>query len=650
MNITEIGGQHFMTLKDPFRVELDQRGLILIQGVNSVDSSASSNGAGKSSVPDALCWACYGVTAREVTGDAVVNRDAKKDTHVYVIIKDGGMTYQIDRYRKHATKKNAVFVTQIDPAGVKTDLTKGTDKETQFVIDAVMGASVDVFCAAIYAGQEKMPDLPGMTDKTLKMLLEEASGTQELEACYAEARAQATAAKRIVEDATQNHAKAVAAVSTIEAEVARLQGQSDEFEAGRRDRAKAHLAKVPGENALIDAINTELASLDEEGTTAAIKSAQAVLASVESEKAKQRSLTDAVRAAERLLTQTQADVARMKNEVAKATTALANVDSQVGKPCGECGKPYCEHDLEGARQRAADRLKEWHGALADATNVAADKETAFQAAEKELADFTAGMTDVSAASSELTKLSAVARDIVNKKASIAPIQTRIEAHKATAANCLKEANPYTAAIAGRLSAVEKAKADVIAAQEKIEKEQERFDLLQEAVKVFGPAGVRAHILDLVTPFLNDKTRDYLGALSDGHMHAVWSTLAKTAKGELKEKFNIEVTSDTGGDDFKALSGGEKRKVRLATAMALQDLVASRASKPINLFVADEIDHALDENGLERLMGILDNRAKERGTVMVISHNSLADWIDQVITVEKKEKYSSNLTGATTAMF
>lgn len=64
------------------------------------------------------------------------------------------------------------------------------------------------------------------------------------------------------------------------------------------------------------------------------------------------------------------------------------------------------------------------------------------------------------------------------------------------------------------------------------------------------------------------------------------------------------------------------------------MVASRATKPINLFMADEIDDAIDPPGLERLMGVLDRKAKERGTVLVISHNSLSDWIDNVITVTK----------------
>ena len=117
----------------------------------------------------------------------------------------------------------------------------------------------------------------------------------------------------------------------------------------------------------------------------------------------------------------------------------------------------------------------------------------------------------------------------------------------------------------------------------------------------------------------------------------------TAKKEDREKFNIAVENDKGAKSFAGLSGGETRKVRLATAMALQDLVASRASKPISLFIADEVDDALDNAGLERLMGILDQKSKEKGTVLVISHNSLSDWIRDVVTVVK-ENDMSRVTG------
>jgi DNA repair exonuclease SbcCD ATPase subunit len=142
-------------------------------------------------------------------------------------------------------------------------------------------------------------------------------------------------------------------------------------------------------------------------------------------------------------------------------------------------------------------------------------------------------------------------------------------------------------------------------------------------------------MDDVTPFLNQRTAHYLGTLSDGNITATWTTLVPNAKGELKEKFSIEVENTMGGKRFGLQSGGEKRKVRIACALALQDLVATRATKPIELFLGDEIDDALDEAGLERLMQVLEEKAKERGSVFVISHNSLRDWIPQVIEIEKK---------------
>ena len=154
-------------------------------------------------------------------------------------------------------------------------------------------------------------------------------------------------------------------------------------------------------------------------------------------------------------------------------------------------------------------------------------------------------------------------------------------------------------------------------------------------------------MDHVAPFLNARTGHYLSALSDGNLKAIWSTLTKTAKGELREKFSIEVENATGGKSFGLLSGGEKRKVRLACAMALQDVVAQRASKPVELFMADEIDDALDEAGLERLMGLLDEKARERGTVLVISHHSLQDWIREVAVVTK-EGGKATITGALSA--
>src|SRR5690606_35072096 len=91
-------------------LDLDGQGLVLIEGVNEDDPSAQSNGAGKSSIVDAISWCLYGETARGVSGDSVVNLKTGKGTLVSMIVMIDGKQYNIRRGRKHKTLKNRVEV------------------------------------------------------------------------------------------------------------------------------------------------------------------------------------------------------------------------------------------------------------------------------------------------------------------------------------------------------------------------------------------------------------------------------------------------------------------------------------------------------------------------------------------------------------
>ena len=46
------------------------------------------------------------------------------------------------------------------------------------------------------------------------------------------------------------------------------------------------------------------------------------------------------------------------------------------------------------------------------------------------------------------------------------------------------------------------------------------------------------------------------------------------------------------------------------------------------------------------MQILEEKAKERGSVFVISHNSLRDWISNVLIVKKAAKWESTIEEVT----
>lgn len=632
------------------RAELDlsNKGLVLLQGVNKDDPSAESNGAGKSSIADGLFWTLYGSTARDgLAADAVVNRKVGKNTRgLAILAEDDGSFYTVQRWRKMNVggKRNGVSLTFTDPSGVVTDMTQGTDKLTQEKINGAIGASEEVFKAAVYAGQEQLPNLPAMTDLELKRLIEEASGVTTLVKAHEIAKKRLAAANAKQDIWRADHVR-------LESDVVAHQGRITDL-AQRRDghdgRRKAEVAALKGD--LLQAVDrakrarSKRDEVNVENVERAIAALDAKIDAVASENTQETNLHAALTdAAARLMT-AKSVYQNLVRQAHDERAALDNINSRIGSPCGECGKPYCADDLEQATTLAKEKLRIAVERAREAGKDVEQVQTEETAARAALDAFTASKTDIRATVEERKRLAEMlatrataVRDLERDTAEAQRIRAQIDAKMA-------EENPY-----GPL--IDKAKEELTdALQAHRDSEAEGIELdktvrvAKEVVKVYGPAGVRAHVLDTVTPYLNARTAEYLGAMSDGTISAVWSTISLNAKGEAVEKFAIAVDKPGDADSFAGLSGGEKRKVRLACALALQDLVASRATKAIDLWLGDEIDDAMDDAGLERLMGVLENKARERGTVVVISHNALNDWIRDCATVTRKDGLST-ISGA-----
>lgn len=634
MKFLKLDIENFLTIGKA-TINLNNRGLLLIQGLNDDDSSAKSNGAGKSSLTDALSWVLYGKTARDVTGDDVVNHTAKKDCKVSVVIQDNEKLYEITRHRKHSEHKNSLLVNFFD-GSCTVDLTKGTSSETQSIIEMIIGCSYDVFTSSIYAGQEKMPNLPAMTDRFLKTLIEEASGIEVLEQAYIVARDKLRCVSENALKIENQLNKLVEKANDRIGIIKSLNEKQEEFEVLRDKKIREKLSQGIVEKNKIDSVKETLVTLDlNEIELKELKSEiETELSEMSSYHEKLREAEKELLAKESNLTLANKETSNLANNINNLAKEIKNISATVGTPCSSCGKEICEHDIESAKEAKLKLAKEMKNDFERSREI-------WQNAKTEVDNAKAKVKEVERLLPDITKLT-TALNSVNKDLKIlSDHHEQIQSHKDNIlrikeeANAIKnEVNPYIEQIQNFKEEIENLKSEIkklITEKKLIEKQVE---LAEKAVLVFGPSGVRSHILDTVTPYLNERTAQYLGVLSDGNITAQWTTLTKTSKGELKEKFAIIVKNNKGANSFDGLSGGEKRKVRLATCMALQDLVASRATKPIDLFIADEIDDALDGAGIERLMTVLNQKARERGTVLVISHNDLKDEIDLVITVNK----------------
>lgn len=624
--------ENFMALANA-KVELDQRGLVLIQGVNAGDSSAASNGAGKSTLMNSLMWCIYGETSHGVKGDDVLSTGHEKNCRVKVTIEDEGKRYAIIRHRKHKEFKNRLIV-----RGEDGDMTKGKYSLTQEFVERLIGASKEVFMASIYASQEAMPDLPGMSDKNLKTIVEEAAGVDRLTKAYAIARERANAAAARMETTKTKMDACLSLVESAQNELESAKTSSEAWERDRSERLDVARADLVGAEVTLTEVEMELRSLPEQirDTENAIGKEREKLASKEEHDAKlvrvRGAITD-IRASIRITENIQKEAMQR----ARAFKVKAEeVNTKVGEPCPTCGKAYCVEDLSTVKESFVEQARsEISQAQASATSVAKYQEHLEKALKIE-SSLVARTPDVSAIISRIEQLTKELGTLRHREKEVVAVEALVARARSEVDRITKETNPFLAVIKRHEESLAANKSNYGVLKTELKNIQEQALLLDKARQVYSPAGVRSHILTSVTPFLNAQTAEYLNTLSDGNIVAEWSTMESTKKGEWRDKFNISVRKIGASKTFQTLSGGEKRKVRIACSLALQDLVASRASKNIELFIGDEIDDALDTAGLERLMGILEAKARERGTVMIISHKEMKSWFRETITVEVKE--------------
>ncbi len=141
-------------------------GLIAVVGRNADSPGAGSNGSGKSALFDAVSWALFGKTLREIGADDIIRQTAKS-CEVALGFEIDGQEYFIQRTR--GGKSLLTFFCG------KTELTQSTMALTQVKIDQTIGMDYGIFRAvATFSGDALR--FAHATDKEQKEILEKLLG------------------------------------------------------------------------------------------------------------------------------------------------------------------------------------------------------------------------------------------------------------------------------------------------------------------------------------------------------------------------------------------------------------------------------------------------------------------------------------------
>jgi DNA repair exonuclease SbcCD ATPase subunit len=684
--------------------QMSDLGLVLVQGENQLSGSADSNGSGKSMLLEGPTWCLFGKTVRGISSDEVVNNKfgptPGKNCMVRILLTTGGghigggEDIEVTRYRKHKTGKNNV---ELRINGV--DKTLGTAKETEKLICDTIGMDFDTFVRTVYFDGQRIAAFPTLTDKEVKAIFERVLGLDNLVKVAEVIKKRKTAVLTEITQIDTRLRLASLEQATAIAEKVGSEGRVSGWSDDRTRRIKAiedQINTIMGQKAAYDPkvfdeyenqINAKEAQITSDLAKFAaldgmVKTNADAIARVSNELGQyraelatvQRAKTMVVASVETLSTRrlAESNLARLTLEMTNAKNGANNAQSKIGHPCGECGKPYTQDDLGHivAHQTAIanEKLAQINDVKAEIaaldTKVAEEvnqqiinlsqqeekvanniliNENTLKFGNERRADLEKLIQLRLDLHKSLSELPAQRSAIATTRAHYASLDASIDALCKQIVAINLELNPYLDDVTRwntkRVEAETKLAAESALMQEK-NVLQGQLAFLEQA---YGRAGLKAHIIETVTPALNERANQYATRLTDGEVRIEFNTVTKNKDGSYSERFSVAVTNAQGADGYLGNSSGERKKIDLAIALALADLVAARASKPIDLWVADEIAESLDQTALERVVELLKDKAKERGTLLTISHVPMSDYIPSVMTVTKTAE-GSKLSG------
>lgn len=605
------------------KLKLRKRGLVWLGGVNEDTASATSNGAGKSTVFKAIGWAAYGKSVDDADGDEVI-RHGTKMAQTKLRFADG---YEATRERRKGTGKLKLTKDGVDVVGSKEEL--------QARIDGLMGMDWQTFRNVAMYGQRDTKRFvhPDTTDRERKEVLGRILNTGIYGVAHLWVKEQVLKFRKEGDRLQTEREKAQARID--EYDVTALKAERDEWEVARKARvaAKGNQARELVEEAkelLKDP--PDVAAL--EARLAELKERQRAAKALEGD-------IDALETVATKLRQDQFEVASKATVARKAHEAAERAYERVTAE-GDDVCPLCTGSLKsgGAAAHIAE-LKADLDAKAKALK-AADKAatTATSAADEKHAELRRARAALKASRDEAEAIPDVQQEIADAKAVAASAAAKREQAKLaleTAQAIKAEANPVIAQIERAKERVKKAKDDI--AKLDVELDAVRSEIAHHEFwqKGYSPSGMPSFALDAVMPVVTDFANKYLETLSDGDITVEFSTQRelKSAKGEFRDEIGLSWKIE--GIEGLPPSGGQWKKMEIATNFALMDLVASQEGAQTNILLLDEVFDGLDAEGVDRVGHLLQKLRAKRETIMVISHSAtMQEWFERALIVDKKD--------------
>jgi len=559
------------TGKKPVTVSF-RPGLNIITGKN-YDKSDRANGVGKSTIADAIHFALYGSTIRDLKKENIVNNffpEELCEVELEFSVEENNLKTEYKIIRTLNPTKCFLFVNGED----KTR--SGVPQTTEFITN-IINTSSEVFQNSVVMTINNT--VPFMAQKKVekRKFIEGILGLEVFSNMLLIARSEFNDTKRLLDiEISKNEETERSLDSNIK--------QKESFEENRKKRKEVLLIRQTNNQNELIILNNKLSKLESVDQEAKRKIEADILTLTKSKTEYLKKNRDAEQAITEAATLVKVNTDRIKK--------LKKVDSK----CPHCGKDLAEAmnaQLEKDKNDCEAEIAKYN--LVIETN---------RPLYKSNIDF------IEKIDNTLLKLNNKLNNFALRKKEVENYTTRIS-QLAVWQNQLKvdieqidtENNTFNLAI-------KEVEARITEIKTNINKLQEKIDIIESAKFITSEEGVKSFIVKKILEVLNLRLAYYLKKLESNSVV------------KFNEFFEETITNERGAVcSYFNFSGAERKAIDLAMLFTFQDIRRAQANIWLNLSMFDELlDSSLDEKGIELVLDILRERVeKYQEAVYVISH-------------------------------
>jgi len=660
LDFNYIAAKNFLCF-GPDGIELDLSkcsDIVLIKGSNLDvknidDDRTSSNGVGKSSIPEIIVYGLYGKTIK----------NHKKITHKNVINNKTGKNLEIEvrwgnfkLVRKRKPDSLRIWEDKKHKWGNETEITLGGMPATQKLIEDKIGLNYETFVNVLVFTDNNAGSFLECDAASKRQIIENLLSLDK----YRDFADKAKELRKNKKDQIKNYCYEVENLEDQESQIAKRINIAQDQEDQWKEKKRTEIQDL--EQKLSELKKTEIESSDQDMKLylESQKTIEGLKAEIESHASNLSKIYEIIDSAKNkvneqksLLNSTQMEINNVENEINNSKKSIKECSKEIekfnsnkGKKCQFCFGEIQEKNYEKYLSKVKSKIKELEkfvsekeaekstlDAKVEIDNKAIKKfEKVVGSAQDKQHENKENAANTDKRIKELEKISKPENSDVNQKIleeKVLHTEEQISDKKKDL-----EKSPFIEIKSSLSTDLENKASSLKNKKEELNKAEKELPYYEFWVVAFGDSGIRKFIIDGIIPALNSKVAYWLQFLIDNKISLEFNN-------ELDEKIE---RSPSDGDPFvyHAMSGGERRRLNLAVSQAFAHIMTLSSGVCPSLVFLDEVTTNIDPIGVVGVYSMISELAKDRKIFITTHDENLLDLLQgcDLINLEKSEGFTT----------